>query len=381
VTQAVSSLTDQDVRDRIDSVPYWYHQIEIRPGIVTPGVNSSAVTLRHLDLPDNCTGIRVLDIGARDGYFSFELERRGADVVAIDYMDPAETGFPVARELLGSNVEYVVDNVYRLSPERHGEFDLVLFLGVLYHLRDPLLALDRIWDVCRDGGQVAVETQLLDNALLRPDGSFTTLNGEIAEVALAQFYPGDVLNGDASNYWSPNSACMRGLLEEAGFETTDEVVLGMRGVFQARKAMRHHQAFHRALEKSTMREVAEAAAAAPGLLLTSDATPAETTLRPAADQAVATPGGSAEESAADRLKRLEHDLALLRHRAAGLDRELEGAREYIASLESALARKEVELSNALGRSEAPAAPGRPLPSPPKRAARRFRALLRRVRRR
>jgi tRNA (mo5U34)-methyltransferase len=371
VTQAVSSLTDQDVRDRIDSVAHWYHQIEIRPGIVTPGVNPSEVTLRHLDLPEDCTGMRVLDIGARDGYFSFELERRGAHVVAVDYMDPAETGFPVARELLGSQVEYVVDNVYRLSPERHGRFDLVLFLGLLYHLRDPLLALDRIWDVVREGGQVAVETQLLDNALLRADGSFTTLKGDLAEVALAQFYPGDSLNGDASNYWSPNAACMAGLLGEAGFGVTHSVVLGTRGVFQARKTMRHDQAFHRALEKSTLQEVADAAAAAPDAVLASGAPPA-----PAAGPGAAATDG--DEAVADRLKRLEHELAVLRHRAAGLDSELGGAREYIASLESVLARKEVELNRALDR-EASAAPGRPRPRPVTRAARRARALLRRAR--
>ena len=92
--------------------------------------------------------MRVLDIGARDGFFSFELERRGADVVAIDYIDPGRDRLPGrARAARARRSTTVVDNVYRLSRERHGEFDIVLFLGVLYHLRDPLLALDRLWDV------------------------------------------------------------------------------------------------------------------------------------------------------------------------------------------------------------------------------------------
>ena len=76
------ALSDEQVRERIAAVPHWYHQIEVRPGIVTPGINDSAGTLAQLDLPQDCTGLRALDIGARDGFFSFELERRGAQVVA-----------------------------------------------------------------------------------------------------------------------------------------------------------------------------------------------------------------------------------------------------------------------------------------------------------
>src|SRR5688572_28673404 len=114
-----ASMSDQQIHDRIASEPHWYHQIEIRPEIVTPSVNDSGNTLERLDLPADCGGLRALDIGARDGFFSFELERRGADVVAIDYMDPSVSGFDVARDLLGSRVECQVCNLYDLSPERH----------------------------------------------------------------------------------------------------------------------------------------------------------------------------------------------------------------------------------------------------------------------
>ena len=154
-------------------------------------------------------------------------------------MDPGETGFPVARELLGSQVEFQVENLYDLDPERHGTFDIVLFLGVLYHLRDPLLALDRIWGVCSEDALLALETQVLEDAVLLPDGSFRTLRSfdpVLDEVALAQFYPGDSLRGDHTNYWSPNAACMRGLLQDAGFTPVSDVVEGARGVFHARRA-------------------------------------------------------------------------------------------------------------------------------------------------
>ena len=169
-------------------------------------------------------------------------------------MDPAETGFPVARERLGSQVEYLVDKVYDIDPERYGTFDLVLFLGVVYHLRDPLLALDRLWDVCNPGATLILETQLLDNALLVDGGEFRTLaeiDPVLTEACLMQFYPGDALNGDHSNYWAPNAACMRGLLSTAGFAVADEAVAGSRGIFHARQMFDPTTVYHRRLEKTT----------------------------------------------------------------------------------------------------------------------------------
>ena len=67
-----------NVREKIDSVPHWYHRFEFSPGVTTPGVNNSSAALAALELPDDLSGLRVLDIGARDGFFSFECERRGA---------------------------------------------------------------------------------------------------------------------------------------------------------------------------------------------------------------------------------------------------------------------------------------------------------------
>jgi tRNA (mo5U34)-methyltransferase len=312
-------LSDEQIRARIASVAHWYHQIEIRPGITTPGVNNCADTLRRLDLLERYDGLRVLDIGARDGYFSFELERRGAEVVAIDYMDPAETGLPVARELLGSNVDYRLDNVYDLDPGRHGTFDLVLFLGVMYHLRDPVLALDRIWDVCRPDAVLMLETQLLDNALLTADGRLRALgevDPELAGVCLMQFYPEDSLNGDHSNYWAPNASCTRGMLRAAGFATTGEAVAGPRGIFHARQTVDEMALYHRRLEKTTRAQPRNGALAS-------------------AEPTAAAPG--TDEG------RLELELASARLQLNRSTEELRGAREYIRSLEAEVERKEAAL--------------------------------------
>ena len=113
------------------------------------------------------------------------------------------------------------ENVYNLTVERYGQFDLILFLGVLYHLRDPMRALDAIWEVAR--GRLIVETQVIDDALLTPDGEFrrlADLHPDLERTPLMQFYPGASLNADETSVWAPNEECLRGMLVEAGFSVT-----------------------------------------------------------------------------------------------------------------------------------------------------------------
>src|SRR4051794_28097969 len=121
-------MTDDEVRARIAAIPHWYHPIEIRPGIVTPGGNDARTVLDALDLPADCGGMRALDLGTRDGFFAFDLERRGAEVVAVDYMAKTDSGFALAAELLGSRVTYLQRNLYELDAAALGTFDIVLFL-------------------------------------------------------------------------------------------------------------------------------------------------------------------------------------------------------------------------------------------------------------
>jgi tRNA (mo5U34)-methyltransferase len=218
----------------------WYHRIEIAPGLVTPGISDSALALANLDeigLPRECRGMDVLDVGCSDGFFSFEMERRGAHVRAIDYVLPSTSGFSIAKKLLGSNVDCQVLNVYELSPEEHGTFDIVLFLGVLYHLRNPLLALDRIRRVTRPGGSLLIETQLIDNYFLLGDGSVTelaSLSPLLPTIPLLQFYPGDALCGEATNKWAPNMTCLQRMVEEAQFEVGRSKIFGARGYVACR---------------------------------------------------------------------------------------------------------------------------------------------------
>src|SRR5262249_3830965 len=150
---------------------------------------------------------RVLDVGVRDGFFAFELERRGAGVTGIDSAPAARTGFPGAADVLGRAGKDVVQNGYDLAAGRLGPLHPVLFLGVLYHLRSPLRALDRIRSVCRPSAKLFVETVLIDNDVVAAGGRPVRL-AEItdgpAAVPLLRFYPRDTLAGDHSNKWAPN---------------------------------------------------------------------------------------------------------------------------------------------------------------------------------
>lgn len=217
----------------------WWHEIEVAPGIVTPGDDSNRMKLPILDelsLPPDMHGLRALDIGCSDGFFSFELERRGAEVVAMDFVPEDYTGFATARKIVGSSVEYRMDNVYNLTPEKWGEFDIVLFMGVLYHLRNPLGGLDAVRSVVKEGGQLFVGTMMIDEYFLLPDGAVTslsTVNPILADVPLWQAYPRDTLNGDFTNCFAPNRAALVAALEEAQFHPEQIKTVSMGGYVRA----------------------------------------------------------------------------------------------------------------------------------------------------
>ena len=185
----------------------WWHSIDLGNGIVTPGPDPTPARLREIQMPDDLSGLSVLDIGAWDGFFSFEAERRGAArVLATDSFCwgqggwGTKAGFELARRALHSRVEDLTIDPLDLSPERVGSFDVVLFLGVLYHMRHPLLALERVFSVTR--GQLILNTQVDLTAIERP--------------AIA-FYPDEELNHDSTNWSGPNPAAVVAMLRVVGF--------------------------------------------------------------------------------------------------------------------------------------------------------------------
>lgn len=212
-------LTTEEARAVVATVPSWYHRIEIAPGVVTPGINDSPRVLKELALPDDLRGARALDLGTRDGFFAFELERRGADVLAVDYCAAEETGFAVAARALGSGVKFARANLFALRPRDVGTFDLVLFLGLIYHLPDPMRAIRLVRGLC--ARLMWLESHL---GFVEPEGA--------SGLPLMLFYPRRTLGDDGTNYWGPNRACLRAMLEENEFRVLSESQIGNRGLFR-----------------------------------------------------------------------------------------------------------------------------------------------------
>lgn len=222
----MQSFSAEEVKQKIASRPFWYHRIIIPPGVETPGMNDCAETLNYLTLPKDMSGMRVLDIGAAEGFFTYECERRGAaEVIAVDYNPPELTGFAMVRELMNSKATHRVDSIYNLRPRDYGTFDVILFLGILYHLPDPVLALSIVRDLCKPSAFLFMETQTCENQLMTPDGKLVDIpadvKAKINAVPLMQYFVGNKLNPvDYTNFWGPNIACVREMLRDTCFTVT-----------------------------------------------------------------------------------------------------------------------------------------------------------------
>jgi tRNA (mo5U34)-methyltransferase len=181
-------------------------------GVYTPGANDIGFLLEQADLPDNIEGATVLDIGATNGGLAFELERRGAGrVVAVDIYSADWFGFEQIKSLLNASVEYLCASVYELPAKLDEQFDIVVFCGVLYHLRHPLLALDVVRALTR--GRALIETAVCDRSL-----------NEAASEPLVRFHRLDDLNGDGSNWFEPSVAALADLCRSSGLEDVRIVV-------------------------------------------------------------------------------------------------------------------------------------------------------------
>jgi tRNA (mo5U34)-methyltransferase len=212
------SASKDDLKRRVGQLT-WFHQIDLGDGIVTPGRDKTARKLRAMQLP-SLVGKTVLDVGANDGFFSFAAERAGAArVVAVDSyawgkntaspnapLAQTKASFDLAHEVLGSRVETIEADLFDLTPEEVGNFDVVLMLGVLYHLRNPLLGLERLTALTKE---LLVVESLVDLVW--------------AHRPLAAFYPAAVIAEDETNWWAPNPAALRGMLLSCGFREVEHI--------------------------------------------------------------------------------------------------------------------------------------------------------------
>jgi tRNA (mo5U34)-methyltransferase len=237
-------------RELIGDVPFWWHSIEVAPGVITPGQKTPEQEQHELEtfkLPE-LRGKSVLDIGGWDGFYAFQAESRGAARVAVldhyvwsidrrglmsrtvpnppeeerrlaasleqskfwrpDTL-PGKEPFDLARRLRGSAVGEIVGDFMTIPLEEVGAWDVTFFLGVLYHLRDPFGGLMRLASMTTE--MSVIETQAVSV-------------GGYPQEQLWQFYPTDELNGDPTNWFAPTPAALEGALLAAGFRRVQMLV-------------------------------------------------------------------------------------------------------------------------------------------------------------
>lgn len=203
-----------ELRRRVAAID-WYHTQALAKGIETDGMFDLRPYVNRYGLPADLSGMRVLDVGTFEGFWAFELERRGAEVVALDVdrlqqldwppaLRPSEDsqrgeGFALARQALGSEVERVGMTVYEVDAERLGSFDLIFIGSVTIHLRDPIGALERLACVCR--GRLIFADEYSRKLSLLP-------------------YPAAEFRGHTPwmTWWRPSIRGWVSMLETAGFE-------------------------------------------------------------------------------------------------------------------------------------------------------------------
>ncbi|MCE9631740.1 MAG: class I SAM-dependent methyltransferase [Planctomycetia bacterium] len=214
---------DMEAAEKLVQAARWYHSFEVLPGLWTPGVHrteSRELLNSRFGLAEDLTGINALDIGALDGPHSFELERRGAQVTSVDIQCPDVTGYSTAVKIRGSKNEYFQGSVYGLNEFLNGRtFDVVLFFGVWYHLKHPVLAFEQIASVLSPIGVVYFEGEALKNYAALPDGSTYPDSQFVAQLAesdipMTLYYSGPYKQ-DQWSWFVPNRACVNEWLETA----------------------------------------------------------------------------------------------------------------------------------------------------------------------
>ena len=236
MSQAQDPTPDPELLARIAAYPDWRHRIEVAPGVFTAGKNCAG-KLRLMGLPERLDGLRVLDVGASDGFFAFECERRGAaEVVALDVRTagPSKlgTGFELAKAALGSKVRFVEGSLYDTDL---GTFDLVLCLNVLYHVPEPFFAVRRLWEYAKPRGRVIVCTMAMDDGMQLPDGSTAPL-AEVApalkDAPIMQFLPGVAgWEGQDSAFWQMSTSALVAMMRRAGFVVDGVKLAGAHRVY------------------------------------------------------------------------------------------------------------------------------------------------------
>jgi tRNA (mo5U34)-methyltransferase len=225
-------MFDKDLALKLIQAKPWHHDFEIISGVRTKGAYDPTHLWNQLQLPANMTGTSLADVGASNGYFSFQARQRGARVTAFDFRHKDNSGFGLAQFINGmTDIEHHQINVLHVTPERFGQFDIVLALGLLYHICDPYHALANCAALSRQ--RLLIESYCID-ALLPKELASEPIMRFISDPdrfpALGQ------PNSDRSNFWGFTSACLVRMIEDVNFSISRKIVQGDRVFIDARRS-------------------------------------------------------------------------------------------------------------------------------------------------
>lgn len=204
-------MVSQEEVDKLN----WFHKITLPNGVLTNGAGNTPLILSKLKLPADLTGKTVVDIGAFDGFYSFECEKRGAtDILAVDsknwgcghYIGNRKECFNLAHKALNSKVrDLEVDFDDHKAEQIFGQFDIVLFLGILYHVDNPIQVLQNARKMTKELCIIETHVDMLDY----PESA-------------TRFYPG---SGNSLHWWGFNAKCVEAMALAAGFKRVELIEL------------------------------------------------------------------------------------------------------------------------------------------------------------
>lgn len=222
------STSEKTVGSRVRELGPWFHDLNLN-GVRTAPNHPLGDFLRELwsltapAFPENMTGKTVLDIGCNAGFYSLQLAQRGAQVTGMDHDPKYLEQARFAAEVVGADIEYVHLDVYDVN--RLGrQFDFVLFMGVLYHLKHPLLALERVASVVRQR-LVFQSMQRGSTEVFGVDEDYGFQERKIfqEEGFPAMYFVEHRYAGDPTNWWIPNRAAVEAMLRSSGLKIEQRV--------------------------------------------------------------------------------------------------------------------------------------------------------------
>ena len=226
-------MVDKSIALRLVQGKPWHHDFEIVPGVRTHGSYDPKALWNELQLPADLQGTSLADVGASNGFFSFEARKRGARVVAFDFRHKDNSGFGLAQHINGlDDIEHHQVNVLEITADQHGRYDVVLALGLLYHTSDPYLALANCAALSRK--RLLIESYCIDSNLpekLRKEPVMQFISDPERFPELGH------VKHDRSNFWGFTSVCLRRMIEDVGFRVVREDVNGDRVFIDAERAV------------------------------------------------------------------------------------------------------------------------------------------------